>query len=159
MNNTVVGIGTTSVPTVFRLFDGISALNAHNNVLWREGSNGVRVVREVEADWRSGTTRIYGSNNWIDSGSTYVPAGFINTLGGSNPGFVSVAARNFRLAAGSPLIGTANPQPRTPTGFEIAAPVLPALRLSPVRAHTLPGTPFPPQSGPLLDIGAYQLKN
>src|SRR5688572_8437173 len=43
VNNTVVGIGTTTTPTVFRLFGRIESLDAHNNVIWREGSNGVRV--------------------------------------------------------------------------------------------------------------------
>ncbi len=158
VNNTVVGIGTTAVPTVFRLFDGIESLEAHNNVFWRQGTDGMRVVREAEAAWTSGRSRIGGSNNWIDSGSSYVPAGFVNNRVGTDPGFTNVSAADFRPKAGSPLLNAANPSPATPAGFEIKRPASMAKRLAPRRLQTLPGIAFPPPQG-LTDIGAYQIED
>jgi hypothetical protein len=159
VNNTVLGIGTSAVPTVFRLFDGIESLDAHNNVFWRHGNTGVRVVREVEAVWTSGTSRINGSNNWIDSGSTYVPAGFANSRVGNEPGFSNAAALDFRPVLGSPLLGGANPSPVTPAGYEIAAPVSPPTRLMPRRIAVAPGTALSRILDTTLDIGAYELED
>jgi hypothetical protein len=159
VNNTVVGIGTVSTPTVFRLFGSIASLDVHNNVFWREGTNGMRMTREVEAKWVGGATHINGSNNWIDSGSTDIPAGFAGTIIGSDPGFTNVVGADFRPNAGSPLVDKANPLPVAPAGFEIAAPLIPANRFPPRRAQILPGTPFPPPLNAVLDIGAYQLED
>jgi hypothetical protein len=159
VNNTVVGIGTTTTPTVFRLFGRIESLDAHNNVIWREGSNGMRIIREVEATWTGGATRINGSNNWIDAGSTFLPAGFVGTIIGTDPGFANIAVADFRPHAGSPLLDQANPVPLAPPGFEIAAPAFPASRFPPRRAPIVPGTPFPPPANAVLDIGAYQLED
>lgn len=156
VNNTVVGTATGTTPTVFRLFHGIESLEAHNNVFWQQGSNGMRIIREVEAAWTTGATRITGSNNWIDSASTSVPGGLANTILGTDPGFANAAAADFRPATGSALIGGARLPLLTPPGYEIAASRSPAPRLAPYRAQTLPGVAFPPQFGTLPDIGAYQ---
>ena len=45
----------------------------HNNVFWREGASSFRVIREVEAVWVGGVSRIRGSRNWVDAGS-HLPA-------------------------------------------------------------------------------------
>lgn len=156
VNNTVVGTATATTPTVFRLFHGIESLEADNNVFWQQGSNGMRIIREVEAAWTTGATQITGISNWIDSASTSLPRGFANTIVGTDPGFANAAAADFRPATGSSLINGARLPLVTPPGYEIAATRNPAARLAPYRAQTLPGIAFPPQFSTLPDIGAYQ---
>lgn len=151
VNNTVIRTNGGSA-TVFRLFDGIGALEAHNNVLWNDGAESLRVIREVEAVWASGMTTISGSNNWIKQGATFHPDGFAGTLFGSNPGLENAAGADFRPATGSPLIdgGTAT---TVTAGFSPANPlVLPAAEP--------PTAPFQTQTARLIDgpadIGAFE---
>ena len=159
LNNTVVRIGTDDTPTVFRLFSGIESLDAHNNVFWREGSEGLRVIREVEALWSTGVSRINGSNNWIDSGSTFIPGGFSASVAGSDPGFANAAGFDFRPAPGSPLLGRANMLPQAPAGYEIPGPLFPPNRHPPRRAAVMPGTELSRPLDTTLDIGAFELED
>ncbi len=84
MNNTVVVLPAASA--VFRLFDGIDSLEAHNNVFAVRGSGNVNLVREAEAVWVSGASTIAGTNNWIQTGATNVPASLAGTVSGAAPG-------------------------------------------------------------------------
>ena len=156
VNNTIVRLGPNDVPTVFRLFDGIHSLDAHDNVIWSEGASGVRVIREVEADWTDGISRIDGSNNWVRSGSTFLPAGWSGTLQGTAPGFVDAAAYDFRPAAGSPLLESAIAAPQAAPGYEIDAPLAIPRRHPPQRAKPAPGVFEPRPRAGTLDIGAFE---
>jgi hypothetical protein len=151
-------MGADDTPTVFRLFSGIESLDAHNNVFWREGSKGMRIVREVEAEWTNGR-RINGSNNWVDTGSTFVPAAFSANLVGSDPGFANAAALDFHPVLGSPLLSGANALIQTPPGYEIAGPLLPPTPRPPRRAAVAPGTASSRASDTALDIGAFELED
>ena len=137
---------------VFRLFDGLETLEAYGNVLWSPGPGGVRVVRDVEAEWAGGGRLIAGDRNWVEAGSTFVPPEWTGTVSGADPGFVDFAAADLRPAAGSPL-RDAGPS---------ATPGVPG--------REFPGGLFPPESQPLtravglvgrpgdgpLDIGAFE---
>jgi hypothetical protein len=159
VNNTLVRMGFEDTPNVFRLFDGIESLDAHNNVFWHQGGKGLRIIRDEDAAWVGGVARINGSNNWIDTGSTFVPASFAGTLTGSDPGFVNPAAFDFRLAAGSPLLGKANASPVAPAAFVITSPLFPPARHPPLRAAALPGAPLTRPVDGALDIGAFEAGN
>lgn len=154
VNNTIVRLGFSDTPTVFRLFDGIESLDAHNNVIWREGGNGVRVIREVEAFWTTGASRIAGTNNWVDDNSTFLPPGWTGTLHGANPGFANAAGFDFRAAAGSPLLDAANPAPQALPGYLIASPLDVPLFEPPRRAK--PAVAMPRMAAGTLDIGAFE---
>lgn len=156
VNNTIVRMGHSDTPTVFRLFDGIEALDAHNNVLWREGGNGVRVIREVEAFWTTPGGRIAGTNNWVDDNSTFLPPGWAGTVQGGSPGFANAGAFDFRPAAGSPLLGAANANPVAGAGYGIASPLWPP-QFHPPRRMKLAAfdQDARPLAGPL-DIGAFE---
>jgi hypothetical protein len=157
VNNTVVRLGGAGdTPTIFRLFDGIEALQAHNNVIWREGAAATRIIREVEAVWTGGVSRIAGSGNWIESGSSFVPASWSGTLAGTDPGFASVAAFDFSPAAGSPLLDNGNGAPAAPAGYEIANPLFPPLRHPPQRVLLAPGTAPARVPNGVIDIGAHE---
>ena len=157
VNNTVVRLGGAGdTPTIFRLFDGIEALQAHNNVIWREGAAATRIIREVEAVWTGGVSRIAGSNNWIESGASFVPAAWTATVSGSDPGFGSTAAFDFRPAAGSPLLDQGNGAPTAPAGYEIANPLFPPARHPPQRVALAPGSVLERVPNGVIDIGAFE---
>lgn len=156
VNNTVVRLGFVDTPTVFRLFDGIESLDAHNNVLWREGANGVRVVRESEALWTTGESQVEGTDNWVDNGSTFMPPDWSGTLQGANPGFVNAVDFDFDPALGSPLLNAANPNPMALPGYGIASPLGVPVRHPPRRMKPAPGLSEPRSSSGTLDIGAFE---
>jgi hypothetical protein len=149
VNNTIFA-GSSAV---FRVFDGIQSIEMHNNAFHRE-SGTINMIRTVEADWTDGE-QIAGSNNWVKTGTTNVPAQWTGTLAGPDPGFQDGAGENFRPAPGSPLLNAGNgalsgppgfpfPNPRFPPGFHPSAP---------------PGglfTPEPRPSDAEIDIGAYE---
>ncbi len=75
VNNTFI-CGSSSV---FRIFDGIESIEMHNNVFYRE--TGVcTITRTVEAVWGPGGEQIAGSNNWIKTGSSDVPATWTSSV-------------------------------------------------------------------------------
>ena len=116
------------------------------------------MIREVEAEWTNGS-RINGSNNWIDAGSTYIPAGFSASRAGSDPGFANAAAFDFRPVFGSPLLGGANALPQAPAGYEIAGPLSPPTRHPPQRAAVPSGSALSRPLDTALDIGAFELED
>lgn len=137
VNNTVLfPRGGTAVGV--RVLLGVESLEAHNNVFHQTGSGPLIILEEEHepetpfcapfgtAPWANGR-KVAGSNNWIKSGSTFVPAEWSGTRSGSDPRFSDIPARNLRPAVGSGLIDTGNSQPATPTGFPFPSPLrLPA---------------------------------
>lgn len=153
VNNTVVVTAPSAAATVFRLFDGIESLEAHNNVIWREGSGALRIIREVEAIWSTGQSRIAGSGNWIENGATFVPPGW---GGSADPGFTNAAGFDFRPSASSPLLDSALAAPSAGSDYAIAAPLMPPTRHPPQRSWIMAGpAPLRPVAG-ALDIGAFE---
>jgi hypothetical protein len=122
VNNTIVcGSGA-----VFRTFDSLESIEAHNNVFYRVGG-GANLVRMVEANWTTGKAVITGSNNWVVEGSTNIPGAWTGTLKGSASPFMDLANNNLKPDAGSALINAGNGHPTSSTGFEFPSPLaLPA---------------------------------
>lgn len=152
VNNTVIRTGSGSA-TVFRLFDGIESLEAHNNILWMANSDTLRVIREVEAIWSGGKTNITGSHNWIQTPNSYMPAGFSNTLTNPHPEFSNEGKLDFRPDAFSETVD-AGTQATSSSGFEIENPLaLPDLQ-PPFRKVTNNAAPRAVVGQ--LDIGAFE---
>lgn len=160
VNNTVVRLGGADTPTVFRLFDGIAALEFHNNVFWREGASSLTLVRGVEADWPGGVVRVRGSNNWVKAGFALnpanLPAVLVGTLTGSSPGFTNVAALDFAPAVGSPLLDAGTTSTVTPPDYDLANPLFPPLFQPPPGAALPAGAPIARPPSPPIDIGAFE---
>jgi hypothetical protein len=157
VNNTVIRRGgSNDTPTIFRLFDGIESVEMHNNVFLREGASSFRVIREVEAVWVGGVSRIRGSRNWVDAGSTFLPPGWVDTLTGTDPGFVSAAANDFRPALGSPLLDAGGPA-ATAAGYEISSPLFPPA-FHPPSGTVMSSAPARPINA-AIDIGAFERPN
>jgi hypothetical protein len=157
VNNTFVS-GVANGSAVFRCFDALQSVEMHNNVFYSTaGGGGLRLIRDLEADWMNGR-RISGQNNWIESGSVDLPTAseWTASIVGANPGFENAGARDFRPAAGSPLLDAGTAQGAPPPGFPFPNPLaLPGYHPPP---HTVqPGgpPPFRPTEG-AIDIGAYE---
>ncbi|MBL8026475.1 MAG: T9SS type A sorting domain-containing protein [Fibrobacteres bacterium] len=104
-NNTMICAGAA----VFRLFDSLESVAAYNNVIYRSGG-APNIMRTAEAEWTTGVQQFTGSNNWIVTGSTNVPAAWVGTITGSTPLFNTTSADTLKPATGSVLIngGTSN---------------------------------------------------
>lgn len=155
VNNTVVTLPDGGA--VFRLFDGIESLEAHNNVLTVRGGGALDVMREVEADWVTGQTTIAGQNNWIQAGASNLPAGFTGTLQGADPGFVDLAGDDLRPREGSPLVDAGASALAGPAGHEFPDPLAAPLYLPPVATLLAAGSAEGRNPVATIDIGAFEL--
>ena len=158
LNNTFVSNSTANGSAVFRCFDSLESVEMHNNVFYSvPAGGGLRIVRDVEANWVSGR-KISGQHNWLETGSADLPtaAEWTASVTGADPGFMNLAAKDLRPASGSPLIdaGTASGTP--PPGFPFPNPLTLPLYVPPM-ASVQTGDPPPlrPVDGPI-DIGAYE---
>jgi hypothetical protein len=151
VNNTIVLAANSG--SVFRIFDRVDTLEAHNNVIYRVGGGSTEVVRTAEA--ATPLPMVAGTNNWMPTG-TAVPAGFTGSINGADPVLAAIAAKDLRPMATSPLVDkgaltiagiAARPFPRPLPAplFEPPAGVLLAVGTAAARVH-----------GATIDIGAYE---
>lgn len=152
-NSFILRQGQTS--TAVEIFEGIESLEMHNNVFFRPGATAIRVMQETRVRWVAGTVNV-GSNNWVTTGSTYIPTAWTGTLTGTNPGFVNLSTGDVRLAAGSPLINTGNPSPTSPAGHPFISPLFPPAFIPPLHTLLAVGTASPRPVNGTIDIGAYE---
>lgn len=153
VNNTVIVLPDGGA--VFRLFDGIDSLEAHNNVFAVRGNGTVDMMREAEASWVSGATTIAGQNNWIQAGAENIPAGFTGTVQGADPGFEDLANDDLRPAAGSPLVDAGATSLSGPPDHAFPNPLPAPLYLPPAKAALLAAEGR--NSVGTIDIGAFEL--
>jgi hypothetical protein len=154
VNNTFLITSGTDA-TVFRIFEGIQAVEAHNNVIYASAGGAVRIERTVEAVWANGR-QVGGSNNWIPTGSSFVPAEWTGTLSGSNPGFANVAAFDLTPTLVSVLHNSADTAPQSIPGYPVAGTLFPP-HYQPQRSLAAVGSASPRPSDGDLDIGAIEL--
>ncbi len=157
VNNTIIRRGASDTPTIFRLFDGIESIEMHNNVIWREGSDALRIIREVEAVWAGGQSRITGSHNWIDTGSTFVPPGWTGTVTGTDPIFANLASYDLRPGTNSPLLNVGGTSTSTPPNYDFPNTLFPPTRHPPQRALIAVGTAATRPVNGVIDLGAYEV--
>ncbi len=153
VNNTILVTSGQDV-TVFRIFDGIQAVEAHNNVLYASAGGTLRVERTVEASWINGR-QVGGSNNWVQSGATYLPAEWTGTIQGNDPGFANVAAFDLTPSAASALVDAGDPAPQPIPGYAVPSTLFPPL-WQPVRGQLAPGAATSRAASGTIDIGAIE---
>ena len=139
VNNTILFDRAGSVNAVLVQL-GQGSLEMHNNTIHQMGSGTPAIVRENPASdvsvpfcgplsrepWSDGR-KVAGSNNWVQSSATLVPAEWTGTLRGADPMLANAALRSLRPLAGSPLIDAGNNAPPTPAAFPFPSPLaLPA---------------------------------
>ena len=159
VNNTVIVNAGGSA--VFRLFDGIDSLEAHNNVFYAVGGGPMIVLRDSDATWVSGP-QIVGNNNWAMTGSTVtralggasVTTIFPDTIFGTDPKFNGFATYDYKPAAGSPLVDKGGPATASPTGHAFPKPLSAPLFMPPARM--VAGAAIPRPVASVIDIGAYE---
>jgi hypothetical protein len=92
-----------------------------------------------------------GANNWVTNRAATIPASWIGTLRGDDPGFRNAAALDFRLKAGSPLTGAGAKTSVSPPGFEFPKPLV-----APSMEPPAPGQPTKlRERSDTPDIGAF----
>lgn len=102
VNNTMI-LDSMST-SVIALQYTVASLEMYNNVIMAP-MPGITVY-DIEDE--SGPAAVfYGSNNWVVTGTTSIPAPWTMTLKGADPGFVAAATDDFRPTASSPLVGQA----------------------------------------------------
>jgi hypothetical protein len=141
---------------VFRAFDLLESVEAYNNVLYRAGGGGVRVLQDEDAKWARQARTMAGSHNWLPAGSRDVPQGWSDTLTGDDPGFVDFASLDLRPRPGSPLVdaaGAARP-PAALASFAFPSPLAEPAMMPP--AHALGPAAPRPKNGQGLDVGALE---
>lgn len=151
-NNSFIGMGTGN--TAFRLFDTLESIEMHNNVFF-SSAGAYRIVRDVEASWTS-SVQIAGSNNWVFTGSTFVPTQWTGTITATNPGFTNAAGNDYSPAATSALVNAGASTTSGPAGYAFPSPLAAPLFHPPVRALIAPGTASARPSAGAIDIGAFE---
>jgi MYXO-CTERM domain-containing protein len=155
-NTVVLAPGSAGV---FRLFDGIESVEAHNNVIFQTGSGDAQIVRDAEAEWVGGTRRVAGSTNWLVEGTGVrdVPSEWMDTLRGADPMFESLGGNDLRPVEGSPLVDAADMAPMPVSGYAFPSPEALPLFHPPTRTLLAVGGAVPrPMVGAALDIGAFE---
>lgn len=151
-NNSFIGMGTGN--TAFRLFDTLESIEMHNNVFF-SSAGAYRIVRDVEATWTAGA-QIAGSNNWVFTGSTFVPTQWTGTINGTNPGFTNATANDYSPNATSALLNAGASTTSGPSGYAFPSPLAAPSFHPPVRALIAPGTAAARPTAGVIDIGAFE---
>lgn len=152
VNNTVVVQPGNAA--VFRLFDSIQSLEAHNNVFLVQGSGSVNLVRQVEAAWTNGE-QIAGSNNWVQTGAQNTPSTWTGTIEGTDPGFVDFASLDVHPTATSELVDAGSSTLAGPPGYDFPNPLFPPGFEPPLHTVFQSGATARAANG-TVDIGAYE---
>jgi len=151
-NNTF--IGGFAGNTAFRLFDTLESVEMHNNVFF-SSAGAYRIVRDVEATWTSGP-QIAGTNNWVFTGSSFVPSQWTGTITATNPGFTDAVSNDYSPTATSALVSAGATTTSGPTGFAFPSPLANPLFHPPRRALLAPGAAAARPTEGTIDIGAYE---
>ena len=105
--------------------------------------------------WSSGR-KVAGTNNWVQTSATLVPAELTGTVRGADPAFTNIGQFQLRPATNSPLVSAGNPQPPAPSGFPFPSPLLLPQYDPPPRAKMAIGAQVARVPGTRIDIGALE---
>lgn len=168
VNNTILfdRLGSTTAVLVQL---GQGRLEMHNNLVYQTGASGPAVVRENPASsvdtpvcapfdrepWASGR-KLSGSNNWVQTGASLVPAEWTGTVQGIDPMLTDIAQRQLRPRTGSTLINNGNNAPPAPAGAPFPSPLLLPQNDPPIRTQLAIGGEHGRAAIGGIDIGALE---
>jgi hypothetical protein len=147
-NNTMVL--SNASPAAIVLQQTVESVELHNNVIVQLGGPIAKVW--ATTDEVGPAAQLFGSNNWVQDGITDVPAAWVGTVGGVDPGFVDGAGFDFRLVEGSALID-AGTMTTTGTELVLANPLMFPETVPPSREL---GTGAMRPADAAVDIGAFE---
>jgi len=168
VNNTILFPRSGSTTAILVQL-GQGRLEMHNNLVYQTSTPGPAVVRENPAasvdtpvcapfdrePWASGR-KSSGSNNWVQTGASLVPAEWSGTLRGTDPMFADIAQRQLRPRAGSPLIDKGSNAPPAPAGAPFPSPLLLPQSDPPIHARLAIGSEQARMTVGGIDIGALE---
>lgn len=151
-NNTMV-LGSLA-GTAITLQQTVSTLEMYNNLIIHTGS-GYQVYNVTEQLGPSAI--LFGSNNWVLTGTTAIPTPWTATGMGSDPSLVAASAYDYRPAPGSPLVDQGTPITATTGTYAFPNP-LPLPHFDPPVRRLLPigGAVARQITGAAPDIGAFE---
>lgn len=152
-NTVIVQPGASAV---FRLFHGLESVEMHGNAFISTNGSAVNVVRDVEAVWAGGSRAVAGSRNWVQTGSSNVPAEWTNTRTGANPDVTNLANLQLTPRSTSPLVNAGVDVPPTFAGHAFPSPLNRPQFHPPARTVVLPGGATARPVAGVTDIGAFE---
>ncbi len=141
---------------VFRLFHGIESVEMHGNALISTNGSAVNVVRDVEAVWATGSRVVAGSRNWVQSGSSTVPAQWTSTKTGSSPDVTNLANLQLVPRSTSPLVNAGVDAPPTIAAHPFPDRLARPQYHPPLRTVVSPGGASARPVVGVTDIGAFE---
>ena len=157
VNNTFVRRDGGTGSHVFRPFGYLQSIEMSNNVFWSAPAGALAMVRSDAGErcWTDGE-QISGQKNWVETGTSALPALWTGTVTGTSPLFVDAPNFDYRPTAGSPLLEQGTATSSSPPGFPFPNPLaLPTHE--PPQQSVLPGSPAPARIvRGTIDIGAYE---
>ncbi len=169
VNNTIL-FTRTGIANAVLVQLGLESLEMHNNVVYQTGSGAapnilrVHEASEVEAPycapssrepWTSGR-KVAGSNNWVQTSATLVPAELAGTLRGTDPLLANIGQFQLRPLGNSPLVSAGNASPPAPAGFPFPSPLALPLFDPPMRTKMAIGAEVARIPGARIDIGSLE---
>ncbi len=150
VNNTIIVGGETGA---IRLFGSVESVELFNNAFYRTGgSGGVRLFRDDEVKWTTGSPVVTGKNNWFPAGSSTFAALGATKLGGSNV-FAAFSAKDFRPPRNSPLAGAGTTSTASDGKLAFPSPIA-MPEMEPPRGKAEPGKKRGTAARPA--IGAFE---
>lgn len=156
VNNTFVHGADPSNSGSIRFSYALDSVELYNNVFYSPSRPIDYLFRETELTWVT-SRQIVGSNNWISDGAQNIPTTLKDSIMGASPGFVDLAKRDVRLAAGSPLIDKGTAITSRTDAFAFPRPLARASFTPPLRVLASVGKASARAEVGIIDIGAFEL--
>jgi len=101
-NNTFINTSATSTVQIVRTVGYLESVEMYNNLVYVSSASANLWSYEnagLDGRWIAGEPRFVGANNWISNirDVNNIPEGFVNTIRGTDPGFVDLAGGDFML--------------------------------------------------------------
>jgi len=137
-----------------RGYTGAQTLEMFNNIIFNKtAASETRVFDDNDINWAN-ERQVIGSNNWLQTGTSFVPPEFTSTISGPDPGFININSNNAHLISSSASIDQGIGSSATIVFYPSLDPLFPPEFQPPL--HTVQSSPSSRPNDGALDIGAYE---